>query len=63
LFDSVDVVSIYSNSFSSFCFSSPPLFDLIRAALQMIMKAGHGGNSGRFQRMQETAEVQARFIM
>jgi protease II len=29
----------------------------------MIMKAGHGGNSGRFQRMQETAEVRARFIM
>jgi hypothetical protein len=25
--------------------------------VQMIMKAGHGGNSGRFQRMQETAEV------
>jgi hypothetical protein len=25
----------------------------------MIMKAGHGGNSGRFQRMQEMAEVNA----
>ena len=29
------------------------------ARVQMIMKAGHGGNSGRFQRMQETAEVRS----
>jgi len=27
------------------------------ARVQMIMKAGHGGSSGRFQRMKEMAEA------
>ena len=30
---------------------------LICSVFQMIMKAGHGGSSGRFQRMKEMAEA------